>query len=76
MTILEGMNEEALTKLNYHFLMRGDIPKRYRTLLFNTARVMKVIYKIEDGFLNAAEDLEDSIKKSLYEPQIPACPVA
>ncbi|GLJ36179.1 hypothetical protein SUGI_0725950 [Cryptomeria japonica] len=65
---LEGMNEEALTKLNYHFLMRADIPKCYRALLFNTARVMQVIYRKDDGFLNAAEDLEDIIKTSLYEP--------
>ncbi|GLJ36163.1 hypothetical protein SUGI_0725560 [Cryptomeria japonica] len=65
---MEGLNEEALSKLNYHFLMRADIPKHYRTLLFNTARIMQLIYRKEDGFLNAAEDLEDSIKKSLYEP--------
>ncbi|XP_057872501.2 bifunctional isopimaradiene synthase, chloroplastic isoform X2 [Cryptomeria japonica] len=65
---LEGLNEEALTKLNYYFLMRADIPKRYRALLFNTARVMQVIYRKDDGFLNAAEDLEDIIKMSLYEP--------
>ncbi|XP_059071792.1 bifunctional isopimaradiene synthase, chloroplastic-like [Cryptomeria japonica] len=65
---MEEVNEEALTQLNYHFLMRADIPKRYRTLLFNTARIMQIIYRKEDGFLNAAEDLEDSIKKSLYEP--------
>nr|QND75951.1 diterpene synthase [Thuja plicata] len=65
---MERMNEEALINLNYHFLMRSDIPKCYRTLLFNTARIMQMIYRKEDGFRNAAEYLEDSIKKSLYEP--------
>ncbi|XP_057872518.2 bifunctional levopimaradiene synthase, chloroplastic-like [Cryptomeria japonica] len=65
---MHGVNEHALCKLNYHFLMRADIPKSFRTLLFNTARVMNVVYRNEDSLSNAAEDLEDSIKKSLYEP--------
>lgn len=65
---MEEVNEDALTKLNYHFLMRADIPKSFKTVLFNTARVMQVIYRNEDGFLNAAENLADFIKKSLYQP--------
>nr|QWV53994.1 kaurene synthase-like 3 [Chamaecyparis formosensis] len=65
---MERMNEDALTELNYHFLMRADIPRRYRTLLFNGARIVETVYRNEDSFLNAAEDLEGCIKKSLYEP--------
>ncbi|GLJ36133.1 hypothetical protein SUGI_0724860 [Cryptomeria japonica] len=65
---LYGVNEDALTKLNYHFLMRADIPKSFRTLLFNTARVMQLFYRNIDGFLNAAEEMKEFIKKTLYEP--------
>ncbi|GLJ36172.1 hypothetical protein SUGI_0725750 [Cryptomeria japonica] len=65
---MDGLNEDALSKLNDHFLMRADIPKSYRTLLFNTARIMQVVYGKEDGFVNARTYLEEFIKKSLYEP--------
>nr|ADL14246.1 pimara-8(14),15-diene synthase [Taiwania cryptomerioides] len=65
---LYGVNEDALTKLNYHFLMRAEIPKSFRTVLFNTARVMQLFYRNIDGFLNAAEEMKEFIKKTLYEP--------
>nr|WJJ50357.1 diterpene synthase 3 [Cephalotaxus harringtonia] len=65
---LYGVNEDALTKLNYHYLMRPDIPKCFRTVLFNTARVMQLFYRNIDGFLNAAEEMKEFIKKTLYEP--------
>nr|QND75952.1 diterpene synthase [Thuja plicata] len=65
---LYGVNEDALTKLNYQFLMREDIPKSFRTVLFNTARVMQLFYRNIDGFLNAAEEMKVFIKKTLYEP--------
>nr|AOG18236.1 diterpene synthase [Taiwania cryptomerioides] len=65
---MQGVNGDTLSKLNYHFLMRADIPKSYRTLLFNTVRVKQLLYRNEDGFLNVAEDVEDFINKSLYEP--------
>ncbi|GLJ36174.1 hypothetical protein SUGI_0725850 [Cryptomeria japonica] len=68
MEYMDGLNEDALSKLNDHFLMRADIPKSYRTLLFNTARIMQVVYGKEDGFVNARTYLAEFIKKSLYGP--------
>nr|QWV53992.1 kaurene synthase-like 1 [Chamaecyparis formosensis] len=67
---LYGVNEDALTKLNHQFLMREDIPKSFRSVLFNTARVMQLFYRNIDGFLNAAEEMKDFIRKTLYEPLI------
>lgn len=63
------IDEEALVKLNYELLNPdSNIPKCYRTLLFNTARVMQLFYRNIDGFFYSENEMKEFMQKCLFEP--------
>nr|AOG18233.1 diterpene synthase [Taiwania cryptomerioides] len=67
---LFDFNQDNLIKLNYEFLKPGMIPKCYRKLLFDTARVSQFVFKDKDGFGMSAQEMKDHITKFLVEPVV------
>ncbi|XP_057823165.1 bifunctional levopimaradiene synthase, chloroplastic isoform X2 [Cryptomeria japonica] len=67
---LYDFNQKSLTELTYEFLKPGMIPKCYRKLLFDTARVSQFVFKSNDGFGVSVHEMQDNITKFLVEPVV------
>ncbi|KAH9306412.1 hypothetical protein KI387_010816 [Taxus chinensis] len=70
LSYLYNLNENSLIQLNYEFLKPGMVPTCYRKLLFDTARAAQLFYKNKDGFGMSAEEMEEHIRKFLFEPVV------
>ncbi|KAH9306411.1 hypothetical protein KI387_010815 [Taxus chinensis] len=70
LSYLYNVNEDSLIQLNYEFLKTWAVPTCYRKLLFDTARAAQLFYKNKDGFGMSAEEMEEHIRKFLFEPVV------
>nr|QWV53995.1 kaurene synthase-like 4 [Chamaecyparis formosensis] len=67
---LFDFNQESLIELTYEFLKLGKIPKCFRKLLFDTARVSQFVFKSNDGFGVSVHEMQEQINKFLVEPVV------
>nr|AQT03468.1 levopimaradiene synthase [Ginkgo biloba] len=61
------INESGLAQLNSEFVKPEPVLECYRKLLFNTARAAQLFYRNKDGFGMSVEDMEELVKKFLFE---------
>nr|WJJ50359.1 diterpene synthase 5 [Cephalotaxus harringtonia] len=63
-----SLMQNSLLQLNWELVNNREMPETCRKLVFNTARVMQLFYMERDGFTLSHLEMQDLVKKCLFEP--------
>nr|AFE61356.1 copalyl diphosphate synthase [Taiwania cryptomerioides] len=62
--------QNSLLELNWELVNNREMPETCRRLVFNTARIMQLFYMERDGFILSHLEMQDLVRKCLFEPVV------
>lgn len=66
--VLQSRVDNAWKDINSQLLKPTEMPMPILTPILNFARVMDVLYKVEDSFTHVAQPVKDGISSLLIDP--------
>ncbi|KAJ7553191.1 hypothetical protein O6H91_06G087400 [Diphasiastrum complanatum] len=67
-THVYGIIDLALKELNRELVRPSNVPLPCKRLLFDTARIMQLFYRVRDGFGISDKEMKTHLQKILFEP--------